>query len=194
MGLINITKEERQEKLLKQIKENPFLTDKELSDKFQVSVQTIRLDRLELDIPEVRERTRKVAENAYRKVKSVSGGEIFGELIDVELGKSAISILHTTPDMVYEKTKIVRGYPIFAQANSLAVAVIDAEVALTGVARIKFKRPVRVGERVIAKAEVIKQKRDNFVVRVNSRSSDENIFTGKFLLSAVDYLLHEGEA
>ena len=60
----------------------------------------------------------------------------------MELGVSGISILETTEDMVFERTQIVRGHYIFAQAESLAIAVIDAKVALTGVANIKYKTPI----------------------------------------------------
>ena len=50
-------KQERTPKLLQQtIKSTPFITDEELAGKFGVSIQTIRLDRLELSIPELRER------------------------------------------------------------------------------------------------------------------------------------------
>ena len=43
------------------INKDPFITDEELSETFNVSIQTIRLDRLELGIPELRERIRSVA-------------------------------------------------------------------------------------------------------------------------------------
>jgi len=38
----------RQKELVEYIKRNPFLTDEELAQVFNVSVQTIRLDRSEL--------------------------------------------------------------------------------------------------------------------------------------------------
>ena len=51
-----LTKRERQKLLLDTIENDPFLNDEELADKFDVSIQTIRLDRMELKIPELRER------------------------------------------------------------------------------------------------------------------------------------------
>lgn len=56
------SKKERQQLLQETIKVNPFITDEDLAEKFMVSVQTIRLDRLELSIPELRERIKNVAE------------------------------------------------------------------------------------------------------------------------------------
>ena len=45
----------RQKELIDMIKKQPFVTDEELSEYFKVSIQTIRLDRLELRIPELRD-------------------------------------------------------------------------------------------------------------------------------------------
>lgn len=45
----------RHKALQEQLRQNPFMTDEQLADAFEVSVQTIRLDRLLLGIPELRE-------------------------------------------------------------------------------------------------------------------------------------------
>ena len=127
--MARVKKKERQQLLLQQVKEKPFLTDEELAQKLGVSVQTIRLDRLELGIPELRGRIRKMAESAQNKVKSIESGDVVGELIDLELGHSGISLLRITDDMVFAKTKIAKGYYMFSQANSLALALIDAPMA-----------------------------------------------------------------
>ena len=60
------SKEERQSQLLDMLKGDPFYTDEELSSYFNVSIQTIRLDRLKLGIPELRERIKSVAEKKHR--------------------------------------------------------------------------------------------------------------------------------
>ena len=80
-----ISKKERQSSLMNKIKTDPFLTDEELAESFNVSIQTIRLDRLELGVPELRERIKSVAEDNYTKVRSLHGKEIFGELVDLNL-------------------------------------------------------------------------------------------------------------
>jgi len=60
--------------------------------------------------------------------------------------------------MVFEKTRIVQGHYIYSLAESLAIAVIDAQVALVGVANIKYKVPVYAGSKLVAKAEVKSQR------------------------------------
>jgi acyl-coenzyme A thioesterase PaaI-like protein len=177
-----MSKKERQKNLLEKLRTDPFVTDEELSEAFSVSIQTIRLDRLELGIPELRERIKNVAENNYTKVKSLHGKEIVGELIDLELGKSGMSILETDSSFAFEKTDVVKGHHIFAQAESIAIAVIDANVALIGVANIKYKNPVFAGDKLIAKAEVTRTRGNRYFVWVFIKVKQVEVFRGKFLL------------
>ncbi|MCX8131927.1 MAG: transcription factor FapR [Clostridia bacterium] len=179
-------KKERQSILKEKVKEDPFLTDEELSEIFSVSVPTIRLDRLELGIPELRERIKNVAETNYSKVKSLQSKEIFGELIDISLNKSGISMLEADNSMVFEKTKIVRGHFIYSLAESLAIAVIDAHVALVGVANIKYKTPVYSGSKLIARAEVRRIRENNFIVWVKIFEKQSEVFRGKFILVSLE--------
>lgn len=181
-----LSKKERQERLKQILNDDPFLNDEELAEKFQVSIQTIRLDRMELKLPELRERIRSVARQNYSKVRSIDVKEIIGELVDLELDKRGISILETTQDMTFGKTRVIRGDIIFAQANSLAIAVIDANVALTGVANIKYKLPVYAGQKLVAKAEVTRVRGNKKFVFVRIFVKQKEVFRGKFILVSLD--------
>jgi len=186
MGRSSSSKKERQIVLNEEIKNNPFLTDEELAEKYSVSVPTIRLDRLELGIPEVRERIKTVAEKNHNKVKSLGSKEIIGELIDLTLNHSGISVLETSEVMAFEKTKIIRGHFIYSLAESLAIAVIDAQVALVGVANIKYKTPVYAGSKLVARAEVRRVKEKSYIVWVKILEKQVEIFRGKFILVALE--------
>ncbi len=180
-------KESRRDELSSYLKANPFLTDDDLARRFRVSIQTIRLDRAVMGIPDVRERTRRVAEDHFDPVRSMGSGEIVGRLIDLKLGSMAMSLLETHDDMVFERTRVVRSHFIFAQADSLALAVIDAEVAVTGLVNVKFKRPVTVGEELLARAEVLQRKgKDKYVVLVETEAEGQKVFRGKFVVFVID--------
>lgn len=180
--MMRVPKKQRQEMLREKLREGLFLTDEELAGLLDVSVQTIRLDRLELGIPELRERTRQLAHEAHAQIRTMSSGEVVGELIDLELGQAAISMLTITPDMVFSKTKIARGHYLFAQANSLALAMLDTPTAVTGVANIKYKTPVYMGAKLIAKAEVVKVRGNKYFVWVKTRIASQEVFRAKFIL------------
>ncbi|AMA72629.1 transcription factor FapR [Aneurinibacillus thermoaerophilus] len=178
--MARLAKKVRQEALHNLLAESPFYTDEELAAHFGVSIQTIRLDRLELGIPEVRERIKNMAKKKLDEVKSLPIEEVVGELIHIELDRSGISLLEITEEHIFSRTQIARGHHIFAQANSLAVAVIDADVVLTAAARIRYIRPVRLGEKLVAKATVRETKGDQSKVRVETRVQDELVFSGTF--------------
>ncbi len=186
MARSSYSKKERQRVLMERLKEDPFITDEELCEDFLVSIQTIRLDRLELGIPELRERIRSVASENHQKIRSIEAKEIIGEIVDLELGSSGISILQTTEEMVFEKTRIVRGHYIFAQAESMAIAVIDARVALTGVANIKYKTPIHAGDKLVAKAQVVRTRGNKFFVWVSIKVRQKEAFRGKFILVSMN--------
>ncbi len=174
-------KSERLEKLKGLIAENPFLTDKELAEHFVVSVPTIRLDRAELGIPELRERTLAVASEAST-LKALGQQEIVGDLRELLIGVRGRSELYIDEKMVLEKAQVARGHHLFGQANSLAVALVDAEIALTGSVEIKFIRPVRLGERVVAEGSVLKRREDKYWIEVISKVQDEEVLWGRWTM------------
>jgi acyl-coenzyme A thioesterase PaaI-like protein len=170
------------------VKADPFHTDEELSGLLQVSVPTIRLDRVELNIPELRERIKRLASESNSKIISMSTRDIVGHIIDIELNNFGVSVLETDDSMVFEKTKIVRGQFIYAFAESLALAVINEKAALVGVANIKYKLPVYSGMRLIARCELkeIRMADDKrYLVWIRIHSKKKEVFRGKFILVAV---------
>jgi acyl-coenzyme A thioesterase PaaI-like protein len=182
---LRMPKKERQLLLKKLVEQDPFLTDEDLSKRYDVSVQTIRLDRLECGIPELRKRLKRVASQSMTgEVKSLSSDEIIGDIIDIELDKRALSIFDVTIDHVFQRSGIARGHHLFAQANSLAVAVMDEDLALTVRSTIDFLKPVKAGDRVIARAEVKNESNmeNRTLVDVVSKVGDVVVFTGQFYM------------
>lgn len=181
-----LKKADRHKKIKEVLDDNPFLTDEELSERFKVSVQTIRLDRMTLNIPELRQRVKSVATKNLQKVKTLGEGEIVGELIDLQLNENAISILQTDKSMAFNKTKIVKGHYIFAMAETLALAVIESNVALIGVANVKYRVPVKAGDKLVAKAKVTKNRGTEYFVRIWINVNNDQVFRSKFRLVSLD--------
>lgn len=175
----------RQESLKKMLIDNLFLTDEELAEFFSVSIPTIRLDRGFLKIPELRIRVKDVAENNVKKVKSIIAVDIPGELIEIELNKSGTLLFETNSKMVFTHSQVVRGQYVYSMAEALAIAVIDAEVALVGVANIKYMQPVIANTRLLAKAEVKRIKGNSYIVWVKIFVKKAEVFRGKFILVSV---------
>jgi transcription factor fapR len=181
-GVMTEKKRRRQETLVMAVRKEPFLTDEALAKKLAVSVQTVRLDRTELGIPELRARVRMLAENAREKVRAIPHTEVVGDLLSLELGRTGTSALRVTDDLLFADSEIARGTALFSQANSLALAIIDAPVAMTGVANVKYKTPIRKGDTVIARAEIVKKRGNKIFVWVKTYREDKEVFRAKFIV------------
>lgn len=191
-------KQERQARLLALLQTKPFLTDEELARHFGVSVATVRLDRLELGVPEMRQRTRRLAQRAAQGPVGMPVEELVGTLRQLEPGRWAVSELQVSPEMAFATTGIVRGHFLFAQANSLAMVVVDMPGSLTASARLRFLRPVHVGDTLVARAVVATVQGPRCLVRVTSTVEGESVFDGRFSLSTASFLVStypgEGES
>ncbi|MFO7637278.1 MAG: transcription factor FapR [Clostridia bacterium] len=178
-------KRQRHDRLIRMISNEPFLTDEQIAERLSVSIPTVRLDRIDLGIKELRERIRDIADSTQKKVKSLGNKDIVGSLLEVSLNQRGMAILETTKDMTFEKTDVVRGEFIYSFAESTAISIIDANAALVGVANIKYKVPVRPDEKLIAKAEVKKIRNMNFITWVMVYRNDTEVFKGKFILTGI---------
>jgi uncharacterized protein (TIGR00369 family) len=78
---------------------------------------------------------------------------------------AAVVALETLPEMAADEQGLVHGGFVFAAADHAAMlAVNDPHVVLAS-ASLDFLRPVRVGERVVARAEVVRVEGHRRLVR-----------------------------
>ncbi|HHV79320.1 MAG TPA: DeoR family transcriptional regulator [Firmicutes bacterium] len=180
-GSRNLNKSERHRELLRRLQENPLLTDEELASAFGVSVQTIRLDRMELDIAELRERLKSLVSRLLEGEQFIQGYRTMGDVVVLEPGQRVISSMAITPDMVVPRTQIVRPYYLVAQAHTAALHVLpEGQNVFTADANVKFLRPVKVGERLIAAARLADCKQNRWCIKVTTKSRQESVFRGTF--------------
>jgi len=162
------------------------LRDEDLAQRLSVSVSTIRLDRALLGVPELRERMRKAVEQARSRLRSLKHEEVMGELLALEPNAWAISVMVPTKEMAFRHTDMVADHHIYSQASSLAVAVVEADLVVTGAARVRFRAPVRIGDKLIARAKVGTHKRNSYIVSVRSKADEREVFVGKFIVVVLD--------
>lgn len=168
--------------LVRILSENPFATDEQLAAQLQVSVATIRLDRQAMNIPEARERIRRVAANRRDDVRALLQQEVIGDILRLELNRMAVSELMVTPEHVFSRTGILRGHYLFAQVNSLAIAVMDADIALTARTDLRFHRPVKLGETLRARVDVVSEHFGVTKCRTSVQSAGETVLDGVILV------------
>jgi hypothetical protein len=161
-------------------------TDMELASLLGVSVSTVRLDRAVMGVPESRERIKNMAQEAGRKLRSLSRSDIVGDLLELEPNRWALSALRTAREMAFCTTDYLCDNYIYAQASSIAVAVIEAESVIIESMRGDYKGHAKVGDTLIARAKVGINKGNRYIVSVRTRVGDREIFVGRFIAAVLE--------
>ncbi len=175
-------KRTRQRRLQKLLEANPLMNDEELAASLGVSVSTVRLDRTILNIPELRERMRGMAEKVSSPLFGMKRKTLFGELLGLEPGQWGLSLFSPDDDMVAGEDGTIGGHFLYTQAATLALATINEVNTSIESARARFIRKVLPFERCIARSKAGIHKDGRFVVSVRTRIMDEDVFIARFII------------
>ena len=107
-----------------------------------------------------------------------------GELIDLTAGEQGLSILRTTDDMT-DSSGYVEPQYLYAQADSLAKAVLGIPASLAGVGNIKCKNPVKADCNLVAKASVMRQRGEKYFIWVTIKDKVKEVFRAKFIMEPI---------
>ena len=173
---MRISKAERQKRLVQLVEEEPFITDEEIAKRFSVSVPTVRLDRLEMNIAEYKERVKHIA------VEKARGKKTSCEFLRIEPEKSAIAVLVAEDAVYFENTNIVKGEFLYSFTEELASTAADLPCALVEVANIKYKKPVKAGDKLVGCADVKRKKNEKYTVWTTVTLHNIEVFRCKFIL------------
>lgn len=103
----------------------------------------------------------------------------------VEKGRSQV-VLQTTQAMAADTTGLVHGGFVFGLADYAAMIAVNHPNVVLGSAEVKFLKPVKVGDKVLARAQVdeVQGKKQSVVVSVIK--NDETVFQGSFTCFTLD--------
>ncbi len=105
--------------------------------------------------------------------------ELCGKPVKLEDGTSTIEFM-TTSRMVVDGTGLVHGGFIFGLADYAAMLAVNHPNVVLGSADVKFTKPVKIGEIVIAEAKVVSSKGKKYVVTVGVKRENHIVFQGEF--------------
>lgn len=90
--------------------------------------------------------------------------------------------LETTRAMVADESGLVHGGFVFSAADHAAMLAVDHPNVVLGGAEVRFLRPCRVGDVIVAEAKVgeVEGKKHPVHVEVHVEGSEEPIFVGDF--------------
>ena len=96
----------------------------------------------------------------------------------VELGPGiAVARLTANEEMSADERGLVHGGFAFGLADYAAMLAVNHPLVVLGAAETRFLAPVRVGETMVARAEVVEEKGKKRIVRCTVRT-DREVFSG----------------
>ena len=115
-----------------------------------------------------------------------------GEIVKLDQNFSKVQ-LHTTSEMKVDKMGLIHGGFIFSLADFAAMVAINHPNVVLGGANVRFLKPVREGDILIAEAQLSKKEGKKLIVDVEIKRSNEIIFNGEFICFTPDtYILGDG--
>jgi uncharacterized protein (TIGR00369 family) len=109
-----------------------------------------------------------------------TNASLCGKPVKLGEGYSLVS-LRTTEEMGVDDFGLVHGGFIFGLADYAAMIAVNHPNVALGAADVKFLKPVRVGETLMAEARVERQEGKKVSVAVRVERNDKNVFEGTFV-------------
>jgi len=103
-----------------------------------------------------------------------------GTPVKLEPGRALVR-LRTDERMVADDFGLIHGGFIFSLADYAAMLAVNEETVVLAKAEVKFLKPVRLGDEILAEAEVKEVEGKKRKVSVEVKREEEVVFTGEFL-------------
>ncbi len=108
-----------------------------------------------------------------------------GKALETRQGFSRVE-LKTLPEMAADEMGLVHGGFVFGLADYAAMIAVNHPNVVLGRANVKFLKPVKVGESVIAQAQVAEHKGKKHMVSVTVAAGEVRVFEGVFTCFVLD--------
>lgn len=105
--------------------------------------------------------------------------QLVGRAVLPEEGKSVVT-LETLPEMAADESGLVHGGFVFGAADYAAMTAVNHPNVVLGAAEVKFLKPVRAGETIVARAQVVSEQGKRRLVEVQAFRGDQAVFSGTF--------------
>lgn len=108
-----------------------------------------------------------------------------GTPLEIKEGSSRIELL-LTENMTADESGLIHGGFVFGLADYAAMIAVNHPNVVLGSADVKFLRPVKKGDTVVAEAKVENTAGRKYTVRVEIQNKGTKIFEGAFICFVLD--------
>lgn len=111
--------------------------------------------------------------------------ELCGTPVELAPGKATVSMT-TTAAMAADSMNLVHGGFVFGMADYAAMLAVNDPHVVLGSADMKFLKPVKVGDTLLAVAKITEEKGKKRVVDVTVTRGDEEVVSGTCVCFVLD--------
>lgn len=111
--------------------------------------------------------------------------ELVGEVVEIK-EKEAKVRLKALKEMAVDEKGLIHGGFTFGLADLAAMVAVNHPNVVLGKAEVKFTRPVKVGDEIIAHAKVVEVKGRKNIVEVVARAQGNIVLEGIFYCYILD--------
>ena len=115
-----------------------------------------------------------------------------GEPLEIRTGEYARARLKTNGEMTVDNSGLIHGGFTFSLADYAAMIAVNEPYVVLANAKVRFTRPVRVGEELMAEARVIQVEGRKRNVEVKVSSNSNLVFHGEFMCAVLEGHVLEG--
>ncbi len=108
-----------------------------------------------------------------------------GKPLDIREDYSRVE-LSVTSNMIVDNYQLAHGGFVFGLADHAAMIAVNHPHVVLGSAEVKFLKPVKTGDSVVAEAKVIEKKGRKRIVEVEIKRGEEIVFDGRFICFVLD--------
>jgi uncharacterized protein (TIGR00369 family) len=115
-----------------------------------------------------------------------------GKPLTLKEGFSRVE-LRPNDRMAVDESGLIHGGFIFGLADYAAMIAVNHPNVVLGAADVKFLKPVRINETVVAEASVISEQGKKHVVSVTAKTDSKTVLKGRFVCFTLDrHVLEQG--
>ncbi len=108
-----------------------------------------------------------------------TNADVCGRVVEITEKGSTVTLM-VTPNMAVDEKGLIHGGFVFGLADYAAMVAVNHPNVVLGAANVKFLKPVKAGEIIVATAQKQEPAGKKLVVKVDVLRGDIPVFSGDF--------------
>ncbi len=119
------------------------------------------------------------------RTHKLASKKFVGEVLELKDGEAIVK-LKAIEEMAVDEKGLIHGGFTFGLADLAAMLAVNHPNVVLGKAEVKFTKPVKVGDEIVARARIVEDRGREKIVDVIAEVEDNVVLKGKFYCYVLD--------